>query len=80
MARGVRHFLGVLDEPNHLGIEFISFRENIDTGGTLGRAVVIIVGAIAELERNLTIERVRAGRSWKDVTLAVALRRSIALL
>jgi DNA invertase Pin-like site-specific DNA recombinase len=61
MARSVRHFLEVLDDLNHLGIEFISFRENIDTGGPLGRAVVIIVGAIAELERNLIIERVRAG-------------------
>ncbi len=32
LARSVRHFLEVLDEPNHLQIEFISFRENIDTG------------------------------------------------
>jgi DNA invertase Pin-like site-specific DNA recombinase len=61
MARSVRHFLEVLDELNHLNVEFVSFRENIDTGGPLGRAVVIIVGAIAELERNLIIERVRAG-------------------
>lgn len=61
MARSVRHFLEVLDELNHLGLEFVSFRENIDTGGPLGRAVVVIVGAIAELERNLIIERVRAG-------------------
>jgi DNA invertase Pin-like site-specific DNA recombinase len=61
MARSVKHFLEVLDELNRLNIEFISFRENIDTGGPLGRAVVIIVGAIAELERNLIIERVRAG-------------------
>ena len=45
---------------NHLKIEFISFRENLDTGGPLGRAVVIIIGAIAELERNLIVERVRA--------------------
>ena len=55
------HFLQVLDELNHLGIEFVSFRENIDTGGPLGRAIVVIIGAIAELERNLIIERVRAG-------------------
>jgi DNA invertase Pin-like site-specific DNA recombinase len=61
VARSVRHFLEVLDELNHLGIEFVSFRENIDTGGPLGRAVVVIVGAIAELERNLIIERVKAG-------------------
>jgi DNA invertase Pin-like site-specific DNA recombinase len=61
LARSVRHFLEVLDELNHLGIEYVSFRENIDTGGPLGRAVVIIIGAIAELERNLIVERVRAG-------------------
>jgi DNA invertase Pin-like site-specific DNA recombinase len=61
IARSTRHFLEVLDELTHLNIEFISFRENIDTGGPLGRAMVVIIGAIAELERNLIIERVRAG-------------------
>ena len=61
VARSVRHFLEVLDELNHLGTEFISLRENIDTGGPLGRAIVVIVGAIAELERNLIVERVKAG-------------------
>ena len=61
IARSVKHFLNVLDELNRLNIEFISFREQIDTGGPLVRAVVVIIGAIAELERNLIIERVRAG-------------------
>ena len=61
LARSVRHFLEVLDELNHLQIEFVSFRENVDTGGPLGRAMITIIGAIAELERNLIIERVRAG-------------------
>ena len=51
----------MLDELNRLGIEFVSFREQIDTGGPLGRAIVVIIGAIAELERNLIVERVRAG-------------------
>ena len=61
IARSVKHFLEVLDELNHLNVEFVSFREQIDTGGPLGRALVVIIGAIAELERNLIIERVRAG-------------------
>jgi DNA invertase Pin-like site-specific DNA recombinase len=61
MARSVKHFLEVLDELNHLSIGLVSFRENVDTGGPLGRAMVIIVGAIAELERSLIAERVRAG-------------------
>lgn len=61
VARNVRHFLEVLDELNHLGIEFVSQRENIDTGGALGRAMVVIVGAIAQVERQALIERVRLG-------------------
>ncbi len=56
IARSTRHFLEILDELNRLNIEFVSFREQIDTGGPLGRAIVIIIGAIAELERNLIIE------------------------
>jgi DNA invertase Pin-like site-specific DNA recombinase len=61
LARSVVHFLQVLDELNHLGIEFISRREQLDSGGPMGRAFVVIVGAIAELERALIVERVRAG-------------------
>ena len=61
LARSVKHFLDVLDELNRLNIEYVSFRENIDTAGPLGRAIVVIIGAVAELERNLIIERVRAG-------------------
>ncbi len=61
IARSVKHFLEVLDELNRLGIEYVSLRENIDTAGPLGRAIIVIVAAIAELERSLIIERVRAG-------------------
>ena len=50
-----------LDELNRLNIEFVSLRELIGTGGPLGRAVVVIIGAIAEMERRLIVERVRAG-------------------
>jgi DNA invertase Pin-like site-specific DNA recombinase len=61
IARSTRHFLTVLDDLNRTGVEFVSFRENIDTAGSLGRAIVIIIAAIAELERSLIVERVRAG-------------------
>ena len=61
IARSTRHLLEVLDELNRLNIEYVSFRENLDTAGPLGRAIVVIIGAISELERNLIIERVRAG-------------------
>jgi DNA invertase Pin-like site-specific DNA recombinase len=61
LARSVKHFVEVIGELDHLGIAYISYRENIDTAGALGRAIMIIVAAIAELERSLIIERVRTG-------------------
>jgi DNA invertase Pin-like site-specific DNA recombinase len=51
LARSTKHFLQVLDELNDLGIQFLSQREAIDTDGPLGRAIVVIVSAVAELER-----------------------------
>jgi DNA invertase Pin-like site-specific DNA recombinase len=61
IARSTRHLLEVLDELTRLQIQFVSFREALDTSGALGRAVTVIIGAIAELERSLIVERVRAG-------------------
>jgi DNA invertase Pin-like site-specific DNA recombinase len=61
MARSVKHFLDVLDELNRLNIGFVSFRENVDTESALGRALIVIVAAISELERSLIVERVKAG-------------------
>jgi DNA invertase Pin-like site-specific DNA recombinase len=62
LARSTRHLLQVLDELSGLGIEFLSQREAaLNTNGPLGRAVVVIVSAMAELERCIMIERVRAG-------------------
>src|SRR6201984_2016155 len=61
LARSTKHFLQVLDELNELGIQFLSQREAIDTEGPLGRAILVIISAIAELERSLIVERVRAG-------------------
>lgn len=61
LARSVRHFLQVIDELRHLNIELVSYRENIDTTGPLGHTIMVILSAVAELERNLIIERVRSG-------------------
>lgn len=61
LARSTKHFLKVLEELNENGVEFLSQREAIDTEGPLGRAIVIIISAIAGLERALIVERVRAG-------------------
>ena len=60
-ARSTKHLITALEEFRHLGIEFISYQENIDTSSPLGKAIFTIVSAIAELERNIIVERVKAG-------------------
>jgi DNA invertase Pin-like site-specific DNA recombinase len=60
-ARSVSHLLRALEEFNHLGINFVSLSESIDTSTPMGRMIFTILGAVAELERNLIKERVQMG-------------------
>src|SRR6266516_2274012 len=60
-GRSVRHLVEALELFRHLGVEFISLREQIDTGSPLGTAVFTIIAAIAQLERSLIVERVKSG-------------------
>jgi DNA invertase Pin-like site-specific DNA recombinase len=61
LARSTKHLLQTIDELNGMGIQFLSQREAIDTEGPLGRAIIVIVSAMAELERSIIVERVKAG-------------------
>lgn len=60
-ARSTKHLITALEEFANLKIDFISYQENIDTSSPLGKAIFTIVSAIAELERNIIVERVRGG-------------------
>jgi DNA invertase Pin-like site-specific DNA recombinase len=60
-ARSTRHLLSALEEFRSLGIQFISYQENVDTSTPLGQALFTIVSAVAQLERDLSRERVTAG-------------------
>jgi DNA invertase Pin-like site-specific DNA recombinase len=60
-ARSVSHLLRALDTFRVLGIEFVSVSESLDTATPAGRMVFTVLGAVAELERSLIAERVRAG-------------------
>jgi DNA invertase Pin-like site-specific DNA recombinase len=60
-ARSVSHLLRALELFQSLGIEFISLTEGIDTSTPVGRMVFTILGSVAELERSLICERVKAG-------------------
>ena len=60
-ARSTRHLLAALEEFDHLGVRFVSVQDQIDTDSPMGRAMFIIIGAMAELESSLISERVTAG-------------------
>ncbi len=60
-ARSVSHLLRALEMFQALGIEFVSLSEQIDTSTPTGKMVFTILGAVAELERSLIVDRVRAG-------------------
>ena len=61
IARSTKNFLEIVDELGSLGIEFFSAREAIDTSGPMGRMFITMVGSIAEIERSLIVERIKAG-------------------
>lgn len=60
-CRSVSHLLRALEEFRSLGIEFVSLSEQVDTSTPTGKMVFTVLGAVAELERSLIAERVRAG-------------------
>ena len=87
-ARSVKHLVDSLEEFSALGIDFISYTEGIDTTTPTGQLLFHMVGAVAQFERDLIAERVRAGmaharamgkrigrpRAEVDVEQVVALR------
>ena len=60
-ARSVSHLLRALETFQALGIEFVSLTEGVDTSTPAGKMVFTVLGAVAELERSLIVERVKAG-------------------
>ncbi len=60
-ARSTRHLINALEEFKNLGIDFVSYQENIDTSSPLGSAIFTIISAVAQLERDIIAERVKAG-------------------
>ena len=60
-ARSVSHLLRALETFRALGVEFVSLSEQVDTSSATGKMIFTVLGAVAELERSLIAERVRAG-------------------
>jgi DNA invertase Pin-like site-specific DNA recombinase len=60
-ARSVSHLLRALESFKAQGVEFVSYSEQLDTSTPAGKLVFTVLGAVAELERSLIVERVKAG-------------------
>ena len=60
-ARSTKHLSLALEEFRNLGVDFVSYQENIDTSSPLGSAIFTIISAVAQLERDIIAERVKAG-------------------
>jgi DNA invertase Pin-like site-specific DNA recombinase len=63
LGRSVRHLCELLAQLEAEGVHFHSLTEGIDTGTAAGRMYFHLAAAFAEMERGLTIERIRAGQA-----------------
>jgi DNA invertase Pin-like site-specific DNA recombinase len=61
LARSLKQLLALTEEFQRVGVDFIAFKQNIDTGSAAGRLTYAVLGAVAEFEREMLRERVRAG-------------------
>ncbi|MCL5966507.1 MAG: recombinase family protein [Deltaproteobacteria bacterium] len=61
LGRSLKHLLALFEEFRALGVQFVSYTENLDFATPAGRAMASLLGVFAEFERDLIRERVRAG-------------------
>ena len=61
LSRSLKDLINTLDELGHLGVDFISYDNNLDTSTPTGKLVFQFVGAVAEFEKDIIRERVKAG-------------------
>jgi DNA invertase Pin-like site-specific DNA recombinase len=71
-ARSVKHLITALEQFRSLNVGFVSLQEQFDTSTPIGLAMFTIIGAMAQLERDIIRERVKAG-------LAAARARGVRL-
>ncbi|EFE0885797.1 TPA: recombinase family protein [Escherichia coli] len=61
LGRSMRHPVGLVEEVREKGVNFRSLTDSIDTSTPMGRFFFHVMGALAEMERELIVERTRAG-------------------
>lgn len=63
MARNVRDFLDTLKHCQDIGATFVATEQDVSTEGAYGKFMLVLLGALAELERDIVSERTRAARA-----------------
>jgi len=61
LGRSLKHLIETVDRLKERGVHFASLQESIDTSSAGGNLIFQIMGALAEFERKLIIERTNAG-------------------
>jgi DNA invertase Pin-like site-specific DNA recombinase len=61
LSRSLKDLIATLDDLHSLGIDFISYDNGLDTTTPTGRLIFNVVGAVAEFEKDIIRERVKAG-------------------
>ncbi len=61
LGRNTRNLLALIDDLEHRGVHFRSVTEGISTTGSMGKAMLTVMSAFAQLERDQLAERTRAG-------------------
>lgn len=61
LGRDTRNLLALLDELSERRVKFRSLTEGVTTDGAMGQAFITIISAFAQLERDVIVERTKAG-------------------
>ena len=61
LARSLKQLLSIAEECKALDVDLVSLKQNVDTTLPAGRLTFQVLGAVAEFEREMLRERVRAG-------------------
>jgi len=61
LGRSVKHLVDLVGDLHKQGVQFMSLTDSIDTGTPSGRFFFHVMASLAEMERELTVERTRAG-------------------
>ena len=61
LGRSLKHLIELINQFHNLGVTFTSLQESINTNNSTGKLIFHIFGALSEFERNLILERTKAG-------------------